>query len=81
MVFCHNNVIWLNIICGCNKYYYLYIIGNEQLKITIMKTQTGIITYKNYTEKVTIDNNFDTQALYDIMKNDPDFVSFKIEEA
>jgi len=41
-------------------------------------SQIGVITYKNYTENVIIDNNFDTQALYDIMDNDPDFVSFEI---
>lgn len=41
--------------------------------------QIGVITYKNYTENVILDNNFDTQALYDIMDNDPDFVSFTIQ--
>ena len=47
-----------------------------------MKNQAaeiGVITYKNYTENVIIDNNFDTQALYDIIDNDPDFVSFHVE--
>jgi hypothetical protein len=42
-------------------------------------SQIGVITYKNYTENVIIDNNFDTQALYDIIDNDPDFVSFHVE--
>jgi hypothetical protein len=40
--------------------------------------QIGVITYKNYTENVIIDNNFDTQALYDIMDNDSEFVRFHI---
>ncbi len=51
--------------------------------LEIMKkqvSQIGVITYKQYTENVIIDNNFDTQALYDIMDNDPDFVSFEILE-
>lgn len=45
-----------------------------------MKTlnDLGIITYKNYSENVIIDNNFDTQALYNIIDNDPDFVKFEI---
>lgn len=42
-------------------------------------SEIGVITYKQYEERVIIDNNFDTQALYDIMDNDPDFVSFHIE--
>lgn len=42
-------------------------------------SQVGVITYKNYTENVIIDNNFDTQALHDIIENDPDFVSFHVE--
>lgn len=42
-------------------------------------SQIGVITYKNYTENVIVDNNFDTQALYDIIENDPDFVSFHVE--
>jgi len=42
-------------------------------------SQIGVIAYKNYTENVIIDNNFDTQALYDIIENDPDYVSFHVD--
>lgn len=57
---------------------------SRQIKNVIMNTQTkaaqiGVITYKKYTENVIIDNSFDTNALYQIMDNDPDFVSFHIE--
>lgn len=47
-----------------------------------MKNQAnaiGVITYKNYEERVIIDNNFNIDELYAIIENDKDFVSFHIE--
>lgn len=39
---------------------------------------TGIIYYANYEENFIVDNNFSTQALYDIMENDKEFVKLEL---
>jgi hypothetical protein len=41
--------------------------------------QIGIITYKNYEERVIMNDSFDVKELQHIADNDPHFISFHID--